>query len=106
MPGFLLQHEEVEGNAGWVAEVDELPGCLSHSLHAELAREAEMEGVNLNSLITTTLARSAVDAPPGTADPDRAQGGNRAATCCPENGRTPGTSRAIPRPYLAATSTE
>ena len=102
----LVYDEDEEGNEGWVAEVDELPGCLSQgetpdeavanvrdamagwisvaledgqripeprtpesysgrlvvrmarSLHAELAREAETEGVSLNALITTTLARS------------------------------------------------
>jgi antitoxin HicB len=102
----LLHDEDEDGNAGWVAEVDELPGCLSQgetpdeavanvrdamegwisvaledgqripeprapnsysgrlvvrmarSLHAELAREAELEGVSLNALITTALARS------------------------------------------------
>lgn len=102
----LLHDEDEEGHAGWVAEVDELPGCLSQGetpdeavervrdamagwismaleegqripeprnpdrysgrlvvrmargLHAELAREAEAEGVSLNALITTVLARS------------------------------------------------
>jgi antitoxin HicB len=93
-----------EGTRGWVAEVDELPGCLSQgetpdaavanvygamagwisvaledgreipepratqalsgrfllripkTLHAELAREAEEEGVSLNQFVAATLA--------------------------------------------------
>lgn len=100
----LVHDEDDEGNAGWVAEVEELPGCLSqgatpeeaienvldamkgwisvaledekeipepralagHSgrfllrlprtLHAELARQAEHEGVSLNTFVTSALA--------------------------------------------------
>jgi antitoxin HicB len=100
----LIHDVDDEGNAGWVAEVTELPGCLSqgstpdeavervreamgdwisaalkegqsipeprearsHSgrfvlrlprtLHAELAREAEYEGVSLNAFATAALA--------------------------------------------------
>jgi len=102
----LVRDEDDEGNTGWVAEVTELPGCLSqgatpeeaiervldamagwisvaledgrdipepregssHSgrfllrvprtLHADLAREAEYEGVSLNSFATAALAGS------------------------------------------------
>lgn len=100
----LVHDVDDEGNAGWVAEVAELPGCISqgatpeeavvrvhdamlgwlsvaledgrdipapreshsHSgrfllrlprtLHAELAREAEYEGVSLNAFASTALA--------------------------------------------------
>jgi predicted RNase H-like HicB family nuclease len=102
----LVRDEEDEGNAGYIAEVDELPGCLSQgatpeeairnifdamegwlsvaledgtpipepragknysgrfllripqTLHAELAREADREGVSLNQFAATTLARA------------------------------------------------
>jgi predicted RNase H-like HicB family nuclease len=101
----LVRDEDDEGNAGYVAEVEELPGCLSQgatpedairnifdamegwlsvaledgkaipepragknysgrfllripqTLHAELAREAEREGVSLNQYAAITLAR-------------------------------------------------
>ena len=100
----LVPDRDDEGRAGWVAEIDELPGCLSQgatpeeavsrvqeamldwigatledgkeipepgeaaaysgrfllriprSLHAELAREAEREGVSLNQFVTAALA--------------------------------------------------
>lgn len=100
----LVRDQDEEGHCGWVAEVEELPGCLSQgaspeeaaarirdamrgwlsvaledgreipqprshpshsgrfiirmprSLHAELARAAEQEGVSLNQFITTALA--------------------------------------------------
>src|SRR5689334_8095576 len=100
----LVHDEDDEGNAGWVAEVEELPGCISqaptpddvvqrirdamagwisvalkdgtqipeprgaasHSgrfllriprtLHAELAHEAEQEGVSLNQFAANALA--------------------------------------------------
>lgn len=100
----LIRDEDEDGNAGWVAELPELPGCMSqgetpeeaianvrdamegwlsvalddgreipkprasltHSgrfllrvprtLHAELAREAEHEGVSLNQFVVATLA--------------------------------------------------
>lgn len=102
----LTWDEDEEGQGGWVAEVLELPGCISQgatpdeavehvrdamadwitvaledgrpvpeprseedysgrlllrlprSLHATLAREAELEGVSLNALLASTLARS------------------------------------------------
>ena len=102
----LVRDEDDEGNSGYVAEVKELPGCLSQgatpeeairsifdamegwlsvaledgrsipepragkhysgrfllripqTLHAELAREAEREGVSLNQYAATTLARA------------------------------------------------
>lgn len=102
----LIWDEDDEGQQGWVAEIPELPGCISQgatpeeavtnvrdamagwisvaledgrpipeplsdegysgklllrlprSLHATLAREAEAEGVSLNALLTSTLARS------------------------------------------------
>jgi predicted RNase H-like HicB family nuclease len=100
----LVPDRDDGGRAGWVAEIDELPGCLSQgstpeeavtrvreamldwvgaaledgttipapgeaaaysgrfllrlprSLHAELAREAEREGVSLNQFVTSALA--------------------------------------------------
>jgi antitoxin HicB len=100
----LIPDHDEEGKAGWVAEIEELPGCLSQgatpeeavsrvreamldwigaaleddkeipepgeaaaysgrfllriprSLHAELAREAEREGVSLNQFVTSALA--------------------------------------------------
>ncbi len=102
----LVRDEDDEGNSGYVAEVEELPGCLSQgatpeeairnifdamegwlsvaledgrpipepragknysgrfllripqTLHAELARVAEREGVSLNQYAATTLARA------------------------------------------------
>lgn len=102
----LVRDEDEEGNTGFVAEVEELPGCLSQgatpeeaihnvfnamegwlsvaledgrpipepragrtysgrfvlripqSLHADLAHEAEREGVSLNQYVATTLARA------------------------------------------------
>jgi antitoxin HicB len=100
----LVRDQDEEGNSGWVAEVEELPGCISQgataeealtnvrnamvgwlsvaleeglsipdprarsnysgrfivrvpqSLHAELARAAEREGVSLNQFVTNALA--------------------------------------------------
>lgn len=100
----LVRDQDEAGRSGWVAEVEELPGCLSQgaspeeavvhlrdamqgwlsvaledgreipeprnrstysgrlivrmpqSLHAELARAADQEGVSLNQFITTALA--------------------------------------------------
>jgi antitoxin HicB len=99
----LTQDSDDEGNTGWVAEVEELPGCISQgetaeeavvnvrdamagwisvmledgkpipeprdpsysgrvllrmplTLHAELARGAEREGVSLNTFMTNALA--------------------------------------------------
>jgi antitoxin HicB len=100
----LVRDEDDEGNVGYVAEVDELPGAISQgatpeeairsvfdamkgwlsvaledgreipeprrgkdfsgrfllripkSLHAELAHEADREGVSLNQYVATTLA--------------------------------------------------
>lgn len=100
----LTRDQDDEGNEGWVAEVEELPGCLSQgstaeeaianvldamqgwisvaledgeeipgpraaathsgrfllrlprSLHADLAREAEHEGVSLNFFAASALA--------------------------------------------------
>lgn len=102
----LVQDRDDDGATGWVAEVEELPGCISQgqtpeaavarirdamlgwisvaledgreipvpralgkysgkfvvrvpqSLHADLVRLAEREGVSLNHLVSTTLARS------------------------------------------------
>lgn len=102
----LVRDEDDDGNVGYVAEVEELPGCLSQgatpeeairnifdamegwlsgaledgkaipepragksysgrfllripqTLHAELAREAEREGVSLNQYAAITLARA------------------------------------------------
>jgi antitoxin HicB len=101
---LLIPDRDDQGRTGWVAEIDELPGCLSQgatpekavgrvrqamldwigaaledgkeipepgeaaaysgrfllriprSLHAELAREAEREGVSLNQFVTSALA--------------------------------------------------
>lgn len=101
---ILIRDQGKDGVVGWVAEVDELPGCLAqgqtpeeavhhirdamtgwlsvaiedgleippprshsahsgrfvvrlpHSLHADLARAAEREGVSLNQLVTNVLA--------------------------------------------------
>ena len=101
---MLVQDVDDEGNTGWVAEIAELPGCISqgataeeavdrvrdamagwisvaleegrdipepreahsHSgrfllrlprtLHADLAREAEHEGVSLNAFVSAALA--------------------------------------------------
>lgn len=106
---YLIQldhDQDDEGNRGWVAEVVELPGCISQgttpdeavdrlrdayeawvsvaledgreipapraeltysgrlllrmprTLHAQLAREAEQEGVSLNQFVATSLAGS------------------------------------------------
>jgi antitoxin HicB len=103
----IVHDRDDDGSEGFVAEIKELPGCLSQgrsieeaaasiqdamrgwisvaledgleipeprdstaysgrlllrlpkSLHADLARQAEEEGVSLNQLIATTLARSA-----------------------------------------------
>ena len=100
----LVRDQDEDGNTGWVAEVEELPGCLAQgdtaeeaiehvreamsgwlsvaiedgieipepragesssgrlllrmpgSLHAELARLAEREGVSLNQMLVATLA--------------------------------------------------
>jgi antitoxin HicB len=100
----LVHDHDADGNAGWVAEVAELPGCIAqgstqeealerlqdamvswlsvaledgleileprdaesysgrfllrlpHSLHAELARAAEDEGVSLNQFVSAVLA--------------------------------------------------
>jgi antitoxin HicB len=100
----ITYDRDADGNEGYVAEVRELPGCISQGstieeaaahirdamqgwisvgledgkeipvprdpgaysgrfllrlprgLHAELAREAEREGVSLNQYVTTTLA--------------------------------------------------
>jgi antitoxin HicB len=100
----LVRDEGEDGRAGWVAEVEELPGCISQgataeeavanlrdamlgwisvaledeleiplpnvrssysgrfivrlpqSLHAELVRAAEREGVSLNQFVTNVLA--------------------------------------------------
>ena len=102
----LVSDQDEEGNTGWVAEVEELPGCLSQgatpdeavnrvraamvewltvvleegkeipeprelaasfysgrfllriprSLHAELARAADQEGVSLNHFASAALA--------------------------------------------------
>lgn len=102
----IVHDRDDEGNEGYVAEVKELPGCISQgetieeaaahvrdamadwisvalqdgieipeprdpaafsgrlllriprSLHADLARQAEEEGVSLNQHIATTLARA------------------------------------------------
>ena len=104
----IRRDEDEEGDVGWVAQVQELPGCISQgdtpgeavesvrdamvgwiavaledgrqipepvaepqysgrfvvrlpqSLHAELSREAEREGVSLNQFVTAALA-GAVD---------------------------------------------
>jgi antitoxin HicB len=101
----IVHDRDDDGNAGYVAEVKELPGCISQgetveeaaasimdamagwisvamedgleipeprdpasfsgrfllrisrSLHADLARQAEEEGVSLNQYVATTLAR-------------------------------------------------
>jgi predicted RNase H-like HicB family nuclease len=100
----LVPDEDEDGRSGWVAEVSELPGCMSQgatpqeavtgirdamqgwlsvaiedkrdipeprpiesysgrfvvrvpkSLHAELARAAEEEGVSLNQFVSSALA--------------------------------------------------
>jgi predicted RNase H-like HicB family nuclease len=100
----LVSDEDEEGNAGWVAEVSELPGCMSQgatpdeaidhirdamegwisvaledgrdipepveptrfsgrfvvrlprTLHAEVSRLAEEEGVSLNQFVSVALA--------------------------------------------------
>ena len=100
----LVRDQDVDGTAGWVAEVEELPGCvaqgktpeeavqhirdamtgwlsvaiedgleippprsqsghsgrfvvrLPQSLHADLVRAAEREGVSLNQLVANVLA--------------------------------------------------
>lgn len=100
----LVHDHDDEGNAGWVAEVEDLPGCIAqgrtadeaierlqdamiswlsvaledekeipepreidsfsgrfvlripHSLHAELAHQAEREGTSLNQFVTAALA--------------------------------------------------
>jgi antitoxin HicB len=104
----LIPDSDEDGRAGWVAEIPDLPGCISQgdtpadavervrdamagwisvalgdgreippprdedaddraysgrflvrlpaSLHAELARQAEREGVSLNQLVATALA--------------------------------------------------
>ena len=102
----LTPDRDGEGNEGWIAEVDELPGCISQgetvesavesvrnamlgwisialedgrpipppraeqsfsgrlllrmprTLHAELARHADIEGVSLNQLIVFALSRA------------------------------------------------
>ena len=102
----LTPDRDGEGHEGWIAEVDELPGCISQgetvesavesvrnamlgwisialeagrpipppraeqpfsgrlllrmprTLHAELARHAEIEGVSLNQLIVFALSRA------------------------------------------------
>ena len=102
----IVHDRDDDGNAGYVAEVKELPGCVSQgetieeaaarvrdamagwisvaledgieipeprdpvsfsgrlllriprTLHSDLARQAEEEGVSLNQLIATTLARA------------------------------------------------
>jgi predicted RNase H-like HicB family nuclease len=101
----LVQDTDEAGRRGWVAEIEELPGCISQgatpeeaianvrdamlgwisvaiedgrdipqpralgtysgkfivrvpsSLHADLVRTAAREGVSLNQLVATTLAR-------------------------------------------------
>ncbi|MBO0830990.1 MAG: type II toxin-antitoxin system HicB family antitoxin [Actinobacteria bacterium] len=102
---FVVTHDvDEEGNAGWVAEVEELPGCISQgrtpeeaverarmamrdwisvalddgveipepraaaeysghfvvrvpsSLHADLVRRADREGVSLNQFVASALA--------------------------------------------------
>jgi len=103
----LVHSRDDDGHDGWVADIPELPGCISQgetpdeavasvrdamagwisvaledgreipeprtdvgysgklllrmppSLHATLAHQAECEGVSLNLLITTALAREA-----------------------------------------------
>ena len=103
----IVHDSDVDGNEGFVAEVEELPGCISQgstpeeavssvydamaswisvaledgldipeprdpaaytgrfllriprTLHAELARQAQQEGVSLNQYVATTLAKAA-----------------------------------------------
>lgn len=84
LPGVFTQGETIEeavssirdAMAGWISvaledgvaipeprDPDAYSGRfllrLPRSLHAELARQAELEGVSLNHYVTTTLARAA-----------------------------------------------